>query len=242
MKVTPLKVTPLKVTWLGHSAFRIDLQDAALLIDPFITGNPKCTLSLDEVSAGITHIVLTHGHDDHVGDAAEIAQKTGAQIVGNFEVCMHLSGQGAKNINPGNTGGRIPCGAFDVALTPALHSSSTEAGGEAVYLGNPNGVVILPKQGPRLFHFGDTAIFSDMALIQELYQPRIGLIPVGDRFTMDGKAAALAVRRYFAFSDVVPMHYGTFPIIAQTPEAFVAAMEGASVKVHVPAIGEALTF
>jgi L-ascorbate metabolism protein UlaG (beta-lactamase superfamily) len=232
----------MKVTWLGHSAFRIDLPGASLLIDPFLTGNPKFTGSLDEVSQGVSHIVLTHGHDDHVGDAAEIAQKTGAQIVGNFEVCMFLHGQGAANINPGNTGGKIPCGAFDVALTPALHSSSTLVDGEAVYLGNPNGVVLLPKQGPSLYHFGDTAIFSDMALIQELYRPQIGLIPVGDRFTMDGAAAALATRRYFSFSDVIPMHYGTFPIIDQTPAAFVAAMAGAATQVRVLDVGEAVSF
>jgi L-ascorbate metabolism protein UlaG (beta-lactamase superfamily) len=111
-----------------------------------------------------------------------------------------------------------------------------------VALGNPNGVVILPHEGPRLYHFGDTSIFSDMALIHELYQPQIGLIPVGDRFTMDGKAAALACKRYFYFRDVIPMHYGTFPIIDPTPEVFVTAMQGAPARVHTPAIGESLSF
>jgi L-ascorbate metabolism protein UlaG (beta-lactamase superfamily) len=232
----------MKITWLGHSAFRIDLDDAHILIDPFLSGNPKFEGSVDEASAGITHIVLTHGHDDHIGDAPEIAKKTGAQIVSNFEICMYLNEQGVENINPGNTGGRIDCGAFAVALTPALHSASTMIDGKPVYLGNPNGAVVLPQHGPRVYHFGDTAIFGDMALIRELYQPEIGLIPVGDRFTMDGATAALAARRYFDFRHVIPMHYGTFPIIDQTPDAFVAAMQGASAKVHRPEIGEAIQF
>lgn len=232
----------MKITWLGHSAFRVDLRDSHILIDPFLTGNPNFTGRLDEVAAGVTHIVLTHGHDDHVGDAPEIAQKTGAQIVANFEICMYLSGKGAENINPGNTGGVIPCGEFSVALTPALHSASTFVDGAPVYLGNPNGVVLLPQFDPHVYHAGDTAIFSDMDLIRELYRPEIGLIPVGDRFTMDGKTAALAAKRYFDFRHVIPMHYGTFPIIDQTPDAFVAAMEGSRAKVHVPQIGEALTF
>jgi L-ascorbate metabolism protein UlaG (beta-lactamase superfamily) len=232
----------MKITWLGHSAFRIDHGPSKILIDPFLTGNPKFTGGLTEVSQGITHIVITHGHDDHVGDAVGIARDTGAQIVANFEICMYLNGQGASNINPGNTGGVIPCGAFSVALTPALHSASTMIDGKPVYLGNPNGVVVMPENGPRVYHFGDTAIFSDMALIREMYKPAIGLIPVGDRFTMDGQTAALAARRFFDFDDIIPMHFGTFPIIDQTPDAFVAAMEGAKARVHTPAIGEGIEF
>ena len=232
----------LQLTWLGHSAFRIDLAESHILIDPFLKGNPKFALDFDAVTAGITHIVITHGHDDHIGDAPEIAKKTGAQIVANFEVAMFLNGQGIENINPGNTGGTLPCGEFSVALTPAIHSASTFVDGKPLYLGNPNGVVIMPNNGPRVYHTGDTAIFSDMQLINDLYKPDIGLIPVGNRFTMDGATAAIAVRRFFDFSDVVPMHYGTFPIIDQTPEAFVSNMRGADVRVHVPAIGEALVF
>ncbi len=232
----------MKITWLGHSAFRVDLRDSHILIDPFLTGNPKFTGGLDEAEAGVTHIVITHGHDDHIGDASEIARKTGAQIVANFEVCMYLHGKGAENINPGNTGGVIPCGEFSVALTPALHSASTMIDGQPVYLGNPNGVVLLPEFGLRVYHAGDTAIFADMDLIRELYRPEIGLIPVGDRFTMDGKTAALAAKRFFDFRHVIPMHYGTFPIIDQTPDAFVAAMQGSRARVHVPQIGESIQF
>ncbi len=102
--------------------------------------------------------------------------------------------------------------------------------------------MILSASTPALYHFGDTAVFNDMALIHELYKPEIGLIPVGDRFTMDGPTAALAARRYFDFRDVLPMHYGTFEIIDQTPDAFVAAMQGSRARVHTPKIGEALVF
>ncbi|HUO54768.1 MAG TPA: metal-dependent hydrolase [Rhodoblastus sp.] len=232
----------MKITWLGHSAFRVDLRESHILIDPFLTGNPKFKGSRDEASAGVTHIVLTHGHDDHIGDAPEIAKKTGAQIVANFEICMYLNGLGVQNINPGNTGGTVPCGEFSVAFTPAVHSACTIQDGKPVYLGNPNGVVLLPERGPRVYHFGDTAIFSDMELIRELYQPEIGLIPVGDRFTMDGKTAALAVQRFFDFRHVIPMHFGTFPIIDQTPDAFVAAMQGAKARIHCPDIGEPIQF
>lgn len=230
----------MKLIWFGHAAFRIELSGAVVLIDPFLSGNPKFSGSVDEAAAGATHIVLTHGHDDHIGDAAQIATKTGAQIISNFEICMHLNAQGAQNINPGNTGGTIALGPFSVSFTPALHSSGTIVNGKAVYLGNPNGIVIKPKDGPSVYHMGDTDLFSDMALIAEIYAPQIGIVPVGDRFTMSGKTAALAVKRYFHFETVIPCHYGTFDLLAPDANAFVAAMHGHKTKVLVPRIGEVL--
>jgi L-ascorbate metabolism protein UlaG (beta-lactamase superfamily) len=232
----------MNVIWLGHSAFRIETGNAVILIDPFLSGNPKFKGSKEKAIAGATHVVLTHGHDDHVGDALEIAVETGAEVVSNYEICMFLHGQGAKAINPGNTGGTIDCGAFRLSFTQALHSSGTVFNGQSVYLGSPNGIVITPQDGPTLYHMGDTDIFSDMALVADIYAPKIGLVPVGDRFTMSGATAALAVERFFDFETVVPCHYGTFDLLSPDPSAFLAAMSGQPTRIAVPEIGEVLEF
>ena len=234
----------MKLTWHGHSAFTVEAGGAKILIDPFLSGNPGAKENIDAIADGVTHVLLTHGHNDHVGDALAILKRTDAMLVANFEICMYLVGQGAsdKKINPGNTGGTVDCGGFTTTFVQALHSSSFGGeGGSNTYLGNPLGLVLHFPEDKTLYHMGDTDIFSDMALINELHEPKIGLVPIGDRFTMGGAVAALACQRFFQFETVVPCHYGSFPIIDQTPDKFVEGMKGTATKVLVPKVGEATT-
>jgi len=228
----------MKITWLGHSAFRIETGESVILIDPFLTSNPSFNGSYEDVIAGCTHVVLSHGHDDHIGDTVDICQKTGARLVAIFEICMFLNARGFENIDPANTGGCLAQDDFSVTFTQALHSSGTVVNDASVYLGNPCGLVIKTSEGKTLYHMGDTDIFGDMALINEMHAPDIGIVPIGDRFTMGAKSAALACKRYFSFSTVFPCHYATFEMLDQTADAFVAEMAGQNVVV--PQVGESV--
>lgn len=237
----------MKITWYGHSCFRIEIPAAIakgkveIVLDPFINGNPKATTSLEAVAEGLDHIVVSHGHDDHIGDLLPLARASGATVTANWEICMWANSHGIEAINPMNSGGTVDLGAFAVSLTPAHHSSAKSNGdGTFAYLGNPHGVVIRPKTGPGLYFAGDTDVFSDMALIAELHEPTIGILPIGDRFTMGARSAALAARRFFHFTDVIPCHYMTFGLLDQSPDAFVAAMQGSGVRVHTPAPGQSV--
>jgi L-ascorbate metabolism protein UlaG (beta-lactamase superfamily) len=232
----------MKLTWFSHSAFRIEVGHSIIVIDPFLTGNPRFSGDAVAASAGATHVILTHGHDDHVGDAVEILKRTKAQLISNYEICMFLNAQGVANINPGNTGGMVACGEFTVTFTQALHSSGTTKDGASIYLGNPNGIIIKHPEAPVIYHMGDTDVFGDMALINELHRPRLGLVPIGDRFTMGAATAAFAVKRYFHFDWVVPIHYATFDLLAPNADEFVTIMAGHPTKVLVPTAGEAVSF
>lgn len=235
----------MQLTWFGHSAFRLEFGDAVVLIDPFLTGNPVFTGDPVAASAGATHVLITHGHADHVGDALAISERTGAKVVANYEICMWLGRKGLKAMDPMNTGGTTDQGSFTVTQTIAFHSSSVmEENGITQDLGLPNGLVIAPKDSkePTVYHMGDTEIFSDMALIGELHGPTVAIVPVGDRFTMDGRRGALAVRRFLpSVKTAIPCHWGTFGMLAATPDAFVKGMEGASAKVVVPEKGVAIS-
>jgi len=220
----------MKITWFGHSAFRLDFAGRSLLIDPFFTGNPAFTGDAEAAAAGVSHILLTHGHSDHVGDTVAIAKKNGAKVVANYEICLWLAAQGVENIDPMNLGGTIAQDGFKVTMVRAEHSSSDQN----IPLGNPAGMIVTPDDGPTVYHMGDTDIFGDMALVHELYQPEIALVPIGDRFTMGPRTAALAVKRFFKLKTVIPCHYGSFPIIEPDAEAFVKAMAGHETRVLIP--------
>jgi len=228
----------MKITWFGHSAFRIETGSSVLMIDPYLSGNPVFKGTVEEAAAGATHVALTHGHDDHVGDAAEICRTTGATLIAVYEICVYLAARGVEKYEPANTGGTIHTDDFDVTFVRADHSSSASGeGGGNVYLGNPCGLVITAREGRTVYHMGDTDIFAGMALIQELHQPDIGIVPIGDRFTMSPKRAALACRKFFDFKTILPCHYGTFPLLLPSADGFVEAMGELGNRVAVPDVG-----
>ena len=227
----------MKITWFGHSTYRVETGGSVVMIDPFLKGNPTFEasgVSWDDAVAGTTHVALTHGHDDHIGDAVEIATKFGATLYAIYELALHMGSKGVEKLEPMGQGGTVSAGSFDVSLTHAQHSSSSNG----VYLGTACGLVLTPKDNKTLYHMGDTDVFSDMEMINKLYQPQIGIVPIGDRFTMGARTAAFACKTYFDFEKILPCHYGTFPIIDPNPDKFVAEM--ASGNVVVSKVGEAV--
>jgi L-ascorbate metabolism protein UlaG (beta-lactamase superfamily) len=206
----------MKLTYLGHSGFSLEFEGAQVLIDPFITDNPLAVHQPESFSP--SHIILTHAHGDHVGDTETIARRSNAEIISSFEIINYFS---AKDLN-GH--GMNPGGSFDfpfgrVTFTPAWHSSSFPDG---TYGGMPMGVVI-KAAGKRLYHAGDTALFSDMALIGRKGLDA-ALLPIGDNFTM-GPEDALEAVKLLKPKVVIPIHYDTFELIKQDTSAFKAAVE-----------------
>jgi L-ascorbate metabolism protein UlaG (beta-lactamase superfamily) len=229
----------MRIIWFGHSCFRIETGAAVILIDPFLKGNPTfetAKIPWEQATAGVTHVALTHGHDDHIGDAAEICRLRKAPLFAVYELALHVKGESDIAVQPMNTGGAVATPDFELSLTQALHSSSSNG----IYLGNPCGLVIRPlaagDRGRTVYHMGDTDVFAGMGLINELYQPTIGIVPIGDRFTMGAKSAAFACRKFFHFKTILPCHYGTFAgMLDPDASKFVAEMGGHNVVV--PPVG-----
>jgi L-ascorbate metabolism protein UlaG (beta-lactamase superfamily) len=218
----------LQITWLGHSSFRLRTPGGKeLLFDPWYTGNPSFPEAARPRAADL--ILVSHGHSDHITDAAAVARDTGATVVGIFEITAWLASKGVKQIEPMNKGGTITTKGLRITMTDARHSSSFDDGG-TVYLGEAAGFVVQLENGQRLYFAGDTSLFGDMKLIGELYQPDIAFLPIGDRFTMGPEAAATAAK-WLGVKQVVPMHYGTFPLLTGTPEQLKEHLKGTAIEV-----------
>jgi L-ascorbate metabolism protein UlaG (beta-lactamase superfamily) len=218
----------MKITWFGHAAFLIEGTDK-VLIDPFLDGNPRSPVRSKDVSCDI--IIVTHGHGDHLGDAVEISKRTGAAIVGMVELARHCQAMGAKV--DGMNLGTIKHGQTRITLTPAFHSAGIDAGDKIADGGAPVGAVVDFGGGDVVYHAGDTSLFSDMALIGKLYSPKVALLPIGDRYTMGPKEAAMAAD-LIKPKVVIPMHFGTFPAIQQDPEEFKRLVKSVRVEVLEP--------
>ena len=219
----------MTIRFLGHSAFLLSSDDFSVLIDPFLSGNPVATVAPDDLTPDV--IALTHGHADHIGDTVAIAKRTGACVVASFEICNFFGEQGLETLEPGNPGGTIHVGDAHISFTHAFHSSSYEGR----YMGMPCGLVIR-LGGKTFYHLGDTGLFGDLKLYGELYRPDVAAIPIGGRFTMDAALGTRAAELVGA-PVAVPMHYRTFPLLAQTADGF----EPQGVRVAVLEPGEDLS-
>jgi L-ascorbate metabolism protein UlaG (beta-lactamase superfamily) len=206
-----------RLTWLGHAAFRIDTPSGkVILVDPWIQTNPMCPEANKKFDR-VDTMLITHGHFDHIADAVDLGKKFKPQIVGIYELCAWLESKGVPNTNAMNKGGTQKTGEIEVTMVNAVHSCGIKDGDEIVYGGEACGYIIRLPGGFTVYHAGDTALFGDMKLIGELYAPDVALLPIGDFYTMGPREAAMAIR-FLNVRHVIPMHFGTFPVLVGTPE------------------------
>lgn len=194
----------MEITWLGHSAVKIE-GTRTIIIDPFLTGNPVATLTVEEINKADI-VIVTHDHSDHKGDAFEIARRTGATVVAIHEIAVEAQGLGipAEGMN---IGGTVEVQGIKIHMVPALHSAEK---------GTAAGVVV-EMDGRKLYHAGDTSLTYDMKIIGEFFEPDLTFLPIGDRYTMGVPSAAKAVE-FLQTKRVIPIHYGTFPLVQADPE------------------------
>lgn len=228
------------ITWLGHSGFRIEIESAVLLVDPWLTGNPMFPADhREEALKGATHVLLTHGHGDHSGDAAAIAKDLSIPLVGIYDLMSWLEAKEGIQTIGFNKGGTVDLGGAKVTMVNATHSSSIAGDAGPVYAGAEAGFMIA-GEGQTIYVSGDTDIMADMEWMADLHKPTIGILASGGHFTMDMERAAYAARRYFNFKTIIPCHYRTFPLLAQDSTALRAGLP-AGVNVIDPEVMDPIT-
>ncbi len=220
------------VKYLGHAAFEVELDSKIIYFDPWISGNPKAPIKVSDIKRADL-VLVTHDHGDHLGDAAEICRRTGATFVGVYELALKMESEGVRNTVGMNIGGPAEVKGLKIIAVPATHSST---------VGTPVGFIVIGKEG-TVYHAGDTGLCSTVALYAELYPIDIALVPIGGHFTMDPKQAATFVK-IIKPKVVIPMHYGTFPVIDKDPNEFKKLVEeyAPGVKVVVLKPGEEYRF
>ncbi|HRJ72833.1 MAG TPA: metal-dependent hydrolase [Terrimicrobiaceae bacterium] len=225
----------MKFTYYGHSCFAVETCGKTLLFDPFIRPNPLAAgVAMDQIRAD--YLLISHGHFDHIADAVELAQQTGATVVSNFEIISWLEKQGLKNVHPMNIGGAWNFDFGRVKSVNALHSSQLPDGSNG---GSPGGFVVATAEG-AFYYAGDTALTLDMKLIPEEFPLKFAILPIGDNFTM-GAADGARAASLLQCQTIVGVHYDTFPWIKISPGTAASAFQTAGATLHLPAIGQTIT-
>ena len=236
----PLDLKGAKLTWLGHATFLIENAGTTILIDPWVENNPVCPEKNKKLPK-IDLMLITHGHGDHIADAVEIAKQHQPMVIGIPELCHWLGKKGVENLAEMNKGGtqRLKEFGVDVTMVHADHSCGIKDGDEMVYGGEACGYVLSFHSGLKLYHAGDTNVFGDMKIIHELYGPEVALLPIGDHYTMSPREVAYACG-LLQPKQVVPMHFGTFPVLVGRPTDLRERLKGSGVEVVEMQPGETL--
>ena len=230
----------IKITWLGHAAFEIRFDGGeVLLLDPWIEGNPAYPKNYNLQKADA--IAVSHGHGDHLGDVVPLAKKFDAKVFAMVEIAGWCAGKGVKNTIGFNKGGTVDLGFAKLTMTHALHSSSIQDGDNSIYGGEAAGFILTLKDGRRAYFAGDTAIFSEMGLYADVYHPELAFLPIGDHYTMGPEEAAYAAR-LLKVKQVIPMHYGTFPILVGRPAELEEKLSGTGIEVLTLKQGQPITW
>ena len=220
----------MNLTWLGHSGFRLEIENAVILIDPWMTGNPAFPDGArEDAIRGATHILLTHGHGDHSGDTLSIAKELKIPVVGIFDLISFWQESEGIEGTGFNKGGTVDLGGAQVTMVNASHSSSINGPQGPIYAGHESGYMIA-GEGRVIYVSGDTDIMADMAWMAEYHRPDIGILCAGGHFTMDMERAAFAARKFFDFDVVIPCHYKTFPLLEQSADRLVSSLPAVDVR------------